>query len=82
MNVHLTPHSEELIQRQIARGAAASPEDAIERALETWTEQSRYWSLGGTPNPVAAVAAIRELRKGNSLRGLKIKDLVDEGRKY
>ena len=30
----------------------------------------------------AAVDRIRELRKGNYLGGLKIKDLVNEGRKY
>jgi hypothetical protein len=29
-----------------------------------------------------AIDAIRELRKGNSLGGLKIKDLVHEGHKY
>ena len=30
----------------------------------------------------AAVAHIRESRKGVTLGGLKIKDLIDEGRKY
>ena len=29
-----------------------------------------------------AIDAIRELRKGNNLSGLKIKDLVHEGHKY
>jgi hypothetical protein len=29
-----------------------------------------------------AVAAIRELRKGNRLDGLKISDLIQEGRRY
>jgi hypothetical protein len=34
-------------------------------------------------HPVAgAIDAIRELRKGNNLSGLKIKDLVHEGHKY
>ncbi len=29
----------------------------------------------------AAIQAIRELRKGNRLRGLKIRDLIEEGRR-
>jgi len=29
----------------------------------------------------AAIQAIRELRKGNRLRGLKIRDLITEGRR-
>jgi hypothetical protein len=29
-----------------------------------------------------AIVRIRELRKGNELRGLKIKDLIREGHKY
>jgi hypothetical protein len=33
-------------------------------------------------SPAEAVAAIRELRKGIRLDGLKISDLVQEGRRY
>ena len=29
-----------------------------------------------------AIDGIRELRKGNRLSGLRIKDLIDEGRRY
>ena len=29
-----------------------------------------------------AIEAIRELRKGNRLNGLRIKDLIEEGRRY
>lgn len=32
--------------------------------------------------PAEAVAHLREVRKGVTLGGLKIKDLVNEGRKY
>jgi hypothetical protein len=35
-----------------------------------------------TMTPAEAVADIRELRKGITLGGLKIKDLINEGRKY
>jgi hypothetical protein len=36
----------------------------------------------GTLSPAEAVADIRELRQGVTLGGLRIKDLVDEGRRY
>jgi Arc/MetJ-type ribon-helix-helix transcriptional regulator len=44
MNVRLNPHSEELLKQQLARGPYHSPEEVIERALETLTERGR-----GTP---------------------------------
>jgi hypothetical protein len=83
MTITLTRHSEDIIQDQISSGAARSPEEAIERALENWAEQSqRYWPLGPEPMPNEAVEEIRKLRKGVTLGGIKIKDLVDEGRKH
>jgi prevent-host-death family protein len=36
---------------------------------------------GSRRTPAETVAAIREFRKGNRLDGLKIKDLINEGRK-
>jgi hypothetical protein len=56
--------------------------------------ENRRLSFGGKVNgkeppaterkktPAEAVADIRELRKGVTLGGLKIRDLIDEGRKY
>ena len=35
-----------------------------------------------TMTPAEAVADIRELRKGVTLGGLRIKDLINEGRKH
>jgi hypothetical protein len=43
----------------------------------------RSLSLGPGPyTPEEAVRNIRELRKKNTLGGLKIRDLINEGRKY
>lgn len=39
MNIRLNPHSEELIKEQMARGPYRSPEEVIERALETLSER-------------------------------------------
>ncbi len=35
-----------------------------------------------TMSPAEAVADIRELRKGLTLGGLRVKDLINEGRKH
>jgi Arc/MetJ-type ribon-helix-helix transcriptional regulator len=38
MNIRLTPHSEEILKEQLAQGRFRSPEEVIERALETLSE--------------------------------------------
>jgi Arc/MetJ-type ribon-helix-helix transcriptional regulator len=82
--IRLTPHSEELLQKQLTRGPFRSPEEVIERALETLAQkESIAFHLGpATKSPAEAVADILELRKGVKLGGLKIKDLIHEGHKY
>jgi len=82
--IHLTPHSEELLKKQLARGPYRSPEEVIERALETLA-QKEHAPLGlgsSTKSPAEAVADILEIQKRNRLGGLKIKDLIHEGHKY
>jgi Arc/MetJ-type ribon-helix-helix transcriptional regulator len=82
--IRLTPHSEELLQEQLTRGPYRSPEEVIERALETLAqEQAIPFHLGpSTKSPAEAVADILEIQKRNRLGGLKIKDLIHEGHKY
>jgi Arc/MetJ-type ribon-helix-helix transcriptional regulator len=82
--IRLTPHSEELLQEQLARGLYRSPEEVIERALETLADkESASFRLGTSIKSAAeAVADILEIQKRNRLGGLKIKDLIHEGHKY
>ncbi len=81
--IRLTPHAESLLQKQLASGPYRSPEEVVERALETLAESSeRSHAVGSMMTPAEAVADIMELRKGLTLGGLKIKDLINEGRKY
>ena len=39
MNIRLNPHSEQLLKEQLANGQFHSPEEVIERALETLSER-------------------------------------------
>lgn len=77
--VRLTPHGEALLQKELANGPYGSPEEVIERALEAFVQNRASTS---TKSPGVAVADIRETRRGVSLGGAKIKDLIHEGRKH
>ena len=79
MKVTLTPRSEDLL-KELARSAGTSPEELIERALESY---KRYQERTKPRKTVAeAVEHILESRERVKLGGLKIKDLIEEGRKY
>jgi len=82
--VRLTPHGEELIQQQLARGPFRSPEEVVETALENLAQAESIPTHHGSSlkSPAEAVADILEIQKRNRLGGLKIKDLIHEGHKY
>jgi len=82
--IRLTPHSEELLQEQLARGPFRSPEEVIERALEKLAQAESVppRRVPSLKSPAEAVADILEIQKRNRLGGLKIKDLIHEGHKY
>jgi Arc/MetJ-type ribon-helix-helix transcriptional regulator len=73
--IHLTPHGEAILQKLLATGAYRSAEEVVERALEVLEEKS-------SKAVKEAVDDIIKLREGNTLGGLKIRDLINEGRKY
>jgi Arc/MetJ-type ribon-helix-helix transcriptional regulator len=41
MNIRLNPHSEQLLKEQLEQGNFHSPEEVIERALETLSEKAQ-----------------------------------------
>lgn len=41
MNIRLTPHSEQLLKEQLAQGQYHTPEEVIERALESLSEREQ-----------------------------------------
>jgi hypothetical protein len=80
MTVTLSPHAEQLVREQLARGVAQSPEEVIEQALEriSQTPGSRL----SAKTPAEAVAEILEIQQRNTLGGIRIGELIQEGRKY
>ena len=81
MPLTLGPHSEQMVAAQLRTGRYHPPEEVVTRALETLAEKEPPSAPTRTMTPAEAVADIRELRKGVTLGGLRIKDLIDEGRK-
>jgi Arc/MetJ-type ribon-helix-helix transcriptional regulator len=71
MNIRLNPHSEELLKEQMARGQFRSPEEVIERALETLTEREQAALSADLAEFDATLDAIAE---GSE----KLADLPDE----
>ena len=78
----LDPHGEQLIAAHLRTGRYHSPEEVVNRALETLAEKEPPSAPAQGLTPAEAVADIRELRKGVTLGGLSIKDLINEGRKH
>ena len=82
--VRLTAHGRELLEAQLAREPMRSPEEVVERALETLAcSEALNGTRTSSPRKVTeAVAGILTLQKRNKLGGLKIKDLIHEGHKF
>ena len=81
MPLTLDGYGEQLVAAHLRTGRYRSPEEVVTCALETLSEKEPS-ADERKKTPAEAVADIRELRKGVTLGGLKIKDLINEGRKY
>uniref|UniRef100_Q02C31 Uncharacterized protein n=1 Tax=Solibacter usitatus (strain Ellin6076) TaxID=234267 RepID=Q02C31_SOLUE len=85
MQVSLTPHGEELLRQQLARGLGRSPEEVVERALETVAQQDVILTEEEKKRRREAVAAMLAFRETHHLTlepGVRIQDLLHEGHKY
>ena len=84
MTVTLTPLAEQLVREQVSQGIARSPEEAVEQALVSIAPAKRRG--GSLPEvhktAVEAVTSILKLQERNTLGGLQIKDLIQEGRRF
>jgi Arc/MetJ-type ribon-helix-helix transcriptional regulator len=83
MAIHLKPEHERIILEEIEAGHFRNADEVLDRALAALRAQkpdARYAVQDRVLRAQAAAAKIRELRKGLSLGGLNIKDLIEEGR--
>ena len=82
LTLTLDHHGEEFVAAHLRTGRYRSAEEVVSRALETLAEKEPPAAPARTMTAAEAVADIRALRKGITLGGLRIKDLINEGRKY
>jgi len=84
MQLKLNPETERLVQDEIQRGHFQSADELIVQALQALHDRDSAASVHMDKNgsPADAVNRLRALRKGISLRGLKIKNLAHEGHRF
>jgi hypothetical protein len=81
LTLNLDPYGEQLVAAHLRSGRYHSPEEVVTRDLETLAEEEPRSVPTRTMTPAEAVADIRKLRKGVTLGGLRIKDLINERRR-
>ena len=85
MQVTLTPHAEKLVEAALARGLGNSPEEIVERALETIAREDAVLSEEEKERRRQAVDGMRAFGEKHHLSfgpGERIKDLLHEGHKF
>ena len=80
LTLTLDPRGEQLLAACLRSGRYHSPEEVVTEALETLAEKEAP-ARARTMTPAEAVADIRDLRRGVTLGGLTIRELINEGRK-
>jgi Arc/MetJ-type ribon-helix-helix transcriptional regulator len=85
LTIELKPEHERIIQEEIQSGHFRTAHEVLDHALTALRDKEHKPHAEAAEQErvrraQAAVARIRELRKGLSLEGLKIKDLIEDGR--
>lgn len=82
MTLTLSRRGEQLIAEYLRSGRYSSAEEVVAKALEILAEKEGASEQIEPLTPAEAVADIREMRRGVTLGGLAIQDLIREGRKH
>ena len=83
MDVRLDPYSERLIEQQIRAGRYHSPEEVVARALETLADEKSMRSAEtDRGQAVQDMLEFADKHRFTLGEGLRIRDLIHEGRKY
>lgn len=82
MSFYLKPETEQLVQEEIQSGHFRTIDELIVQGVQALREKAFSSLREGGTTPADAVARLRSLRKDVKLDGLKIKDLVQEGRRF
>lgn len=81
MTIEIKPETEQLLREAISKWHFASVDELIAKTLQAWSEKGGGLGREVRHTPTEAAARIRELRQGLRLDGIKIRDLINEGRR-
>jgi Arc/MetJ-type ribon-helix-helix transcriptional regulator len=81
LTLTLDPYGEQLVAQHLRSGRYHSPEEVVTHALESLSNQPETQQAQSGKTVEEAIAHIRQSRKGTTLDGIKIKDLIQAGRK-
>ena len=82
MVLTLKPEHERMLKEELQSGFYRSAEEVVGRALEALRgKELGVFQRATKRDPKHAAARIRDRRKGVTLGGLRIKDLINEGRR-
>ena len=84
MSIELKPETERLVQEEIRNGHFQSIDELIVEGVRALREKTsvRHSLHDEHAAAAEAVTRLRKLRKGVTLKGLKIKDLAHEGHRF
>ncbi len=82
MSIELKPETERLVQEEIRSGHFQNIDELIVEGVRAFREKTSNQVLFSNECAAEAVSRLRELRKGVTLGGLKIKDLAHEGHRF
>jgi Arc/MetJ-type ribon-helix-helix transcriptional regulator len=80
MTIELKPEHQRIVEDAVQSGRYHSVAEFLDEAFAAWKTRDNKPRFD-KQKALAAAARIRGLRKGVSLGGLTIKDLVNEGRR-
>jgi Arc/MetJ-type ribon-helix-helix transcriptional regulator len=81
LTLTLDPYGEQLVAQHLRSGLYQSPEEVVTHALESLLQRHDLSPTQTKKTVEEAIAHIRQSRKGTTLDGIKIKDLIQAGRK-
>jgi Arc/MetJ-type ribon-helix-helix transcriptional regulator len=80
MTIELKPEHQRIVEEAVQSGRYRNVDEFLDEAFAAWRTMDNKPQFH-KEKALAAAARIRELRKGVSLGGVTIKDLVNEGRR-
>ena len=82
MTIRIKPETGRLVREEISNGHFSAVNDPIVQGVLAWRRQRQEPAIHSRRSSREAIARTRQLRQGVTLGGLKVRDLIGEGRRF